>query len=80
MRGATGAYAFIEPILKFQSTRPVRGATCVMIPHILSGVIFQSTRPVRGATHKPNTANMIVEFQSTRPVRGATEPLRFSVT
>ena len=50
VRGATGAYAFIEPILKFQSTRPVRGATCVMIPHILSGVIFQSTRPVRGAT------------------------------
>ena len=27
VRGATGAYAFIEPILKFESTRPVRGAT-----------------------------------------------------
>ena len=52
MRGATGAYAFIEPILKFQSTRPVRGATSII--RLLEAVVeFQSTRPVRGATITP---------------------------
>ena len=35
--------------LRFQSTRPVRGAT-IPISLFLSSVKFQSTRPVRGAT------------------------------
>ena len=37
------------PKIAFQSTRPMRGATCprVFIP---SSVVFQSTRPMRGAT------------------------------
>ena len=34
----------------FQSTRPVRGATCTSRTSI-SSTPFQSTRPVRGATH-----------------------------
>ena len=44
-----GAYAFIEPILKFQSTRPMRGATNRPAASIAT-TVFQSTRPMRGAT------------------------------
>ena len=36
---------------KFQSTRPVRGATSLDINELVRAV-FQSTRPVRGATAK----------------------------
>ena len=38
------------PRTRFQSTRPVRGAT-FRVQEILSRNTFQSTRPVRGATH-----------------------------
>ena len=56
---------------KFQSTRPVRGATYD------AGVAayadwFQSTRPVRGATLIGMSLLDELSFQSTRPVRGAT--------
>ena len=34
----------------FQSTRPVRGATLLVIMTLLLCSLFQSTRPVRGAT------------------------------
>ena len=39
------------PDLKFQSTRPVRGATLLTDDMKLLVFQFQSTRPVRGATH-----------------------------
>ena len=57
--------------IKFQSTRPVRGATRPSSPFPLA-VPFQSTRPVRGATRGCGSSACPQEFQSTRPVRGAT--------
>ena len=58
---------------KFQSTRPVRGATPVLAL-FRANVLFQSTRPVRGATVPPVLTAILPIFQSTRPVRGATCP------
>ena len=59
---------------KFQSTRPLRGATPCRWRSEWSRV-FQSTRPLRGATGAAGTPNAITpEFQSTRPLRGATPP------
>ena len=58
---------------KFQSTRPVWGATINYLD--INGVdkIFQSTRPVWGATLAASELPpSIVVFQSTRPVWGAT--------
>ena len=72
MRGATGAYAFIEPILKFQSTRPVRGATPPRYYDKLYDVIsIHAPRAGRDLVryYGPDYDNL---FQSTRPVRGAT--------
>ncbi len=58
-------------IMTFQSTRPVRGATCLK-PIFQPTERFQSTRPVRGATEELVAAEDHNGFQSTRPVRGAT--------
>ena len=57
--------------VRFQSTRPVRGATCIFRPSGRS-TWFQSTRPVRGATKSCRRFSSALAFQSTRPVRGAT--------
>ena len=57
--------------LSFQSTRPVRGATSVLLP-LATPAMFQSTRPVRGATGARIFSDGDNRFQSTRPVRGAT--------
>ena len=57
----------------FQSTLPVRGATCQPPRHPRGASRFQSTLPVRGATvlqTREETVRII--FQSTLPVRGAT--------
>ncbi|WP_162141751.1 hypothetical protein, partial [Selenomonas artemidis] len=55
---------------KFQSTRPVRGATPrhADLEHIVS---FQSTRPVRGATrfNGPNQAFFLVSIHAPRAGR-----------
>ena len=59
---------------KFQSTRPVRGATRAISSPFIRYPIFQSTRPVRGATDIPRHRRLEFIFQSTRPVRGATCP------
>ena len=49
MRGATGCRPTSGTSLVFQSTRPMRGATRMMMAE--RGVFsFQSTRPMRGAT------------------------------
>ena len=57
---------------RFQSTRPIRGATIGIIPYLQSKV-FQSTRPIRGATWAIFLRlSHSSEFQSTRPIRGAT--------
>ena len=62
----------ISSELRFQSTRPARGAT----PHIIfssQNLVFQSTRPARGATRSRRTnIEKTAAFQSTRPARGAT--------
>ena len=57
---------------KFQSTRPVRGATVVSVAASGTAPVFQSTRPVRGATLHHAAPPSDPLFQSTRPVRGAT--------
>ena len=58
--------------MKFQSTRPIRGATSSFTySHWLNP--FQSTRPIRGATKTPGRRCISASiFQSTRPIRGAT--------
>ena len=62
---------------KFQSTRPVRGATEGKLMLMLIDDLFQSTRPVRGATAlSPVPLISPPMFQSTRPVRGATGQIR----
>ena len=60
-----------KPFWRFQSTRPVRGATG---DYIITDTnfTFQSTRPVRGATRRQGREYYHAKFQSTRPVRGAT--------
>ena len=57
---------------RFQSTRPVRGGTCVGLeaPPLK---LFQSTRPVRGGTNSCVAYTRSIIFQSTRPVRGGTK-------
>ena len=60
-----------SPVLIFQSTLPVRGATILLVKIVqIEG--FQSTLPVRGATLEALTAENAELFQSTLPVRGAT--------
>ena len=56
---------------KFQSTRPMRGATGCR-PTSGTSLVFQSTRPMRGATRMMMAERGVFSFQSTRPMRGAT--------
>ena len=62
----------LEPYKRFQSTRPVWGATLSGLRPVRLQATFQSTRPVWSATpalwHRCRPA----AFQSTRPVWGAT--------
>ena len=51
MRGATGLFILIWASVIFQSTRPMRGATCLRHGTIITMMAFQSTRPMRGATN-----------------------------
>ena len=55
----------------FQSTLPMRGATCVQCLFFFLN-LFQSTLPMRGATLTLQTAVLYCVFQSTLPMRGAT--------
>ena len=57
---------------RFQSTRPMRGATAQRLINARCSWQFQSTRPMRGATYVGNEILYSTEFQSTRPMRGAT--------
>ena len=58
---------------RFQSTHPLRGATCSRL-YFFTFVLFQSTHPLRGATVKSCCTQSITRsFQSTRPLRGATK-------
>ena len=66
---------FRRAVARFQSTRPVWGATFIFHPHEIPWKQFQSTRPVWGATIQTNSFNRILKFQSTRPVWGATANL-----
>ena len=71
--------------MKFQPTRPLRGAT-VTEPLTISLLEFQPTRPLRGATTADaEKAKRIEKFQPTRPLRGATVatgiiPARFGIS
>ena len=44
-------YGDPDQIVQFQSTLPLRGATCFMLA-IVSSSLFQSTLPLRGATYQ----------------------------
>ena len=57
---------------RFQSTRPVWGATFLASASRLTRLVFQSTRPVWGATITNWIFDTNARFQSTRPVWGAT--------
>ena len=60
-------------LVTFQSTRPVWGATALIVTIVLLVATFQSTRPVWGATISCKRFLRSQEsFQSTRPVWGAT--------
>ena len=64
--------------MRFQSTRPLRGATTSALYLDISAV-FQSTRPLRGATEDAINPRSNGTFQSTRPLRGATAQLAHRV-
>ena len=57
--------------LKFQSARPVKGAT-YCVPALRVWRMFQSARPVKGATWRGSLTKRRWRFQSARPVKGAT--------
>ena len=57
----------------FQSTHPLRGATCDCGKTRVVLAKFQSTHPLRGATHSIAYLYECLEFQSTHPLRGATD-------
>ena len=61
---------------RFQSTRPVWGATRLRRKKIQTRRKFQSTRPVWGATSLSAIIKPSKGFQSTRPVWGATAAAR----
>ena len=69
----TAAKSF-PPLLEFQSTPPVRGATAQSEEYCEESHQFQSTPPVRGATAQSEEyCEESHQFQSTPPVRGATD-------
>ena len=57
---------------QFQSTLPIRGATCLVGAALVVRRQFQSTLPIRGATASGADAEPFCSFQSTLPIRGAT--------
>ena len=63
---------FIPAASRFQSTRPIRGATTGWCWTLCGAWKFQSTRPIRGATVLGRSLFILIPFQSTRPIRGAT--------
>ena len=62
-------FSFISSV--FQSTLPLRGATCRGLDSTCTGT-FQSTLPLRGATFFIGRNGTMEVFQSTLPLRGAT--------
>ena len=57
---------------KFQSTRPVRGATCILYCYIVTLIISIHAPRAGRDEHISPWCWWITIFQSTRPVRGAT--------
>ena len=61
-------YKLIFVFGKFQSTRPIRGATCIRLRKLRPALIFQSTRPIRGATRiTANIAKIAINFNPRAP-------------
>ena len=63
-------------MIRFQSTRPVRGGTDLLLQH--RDALSISIHPPRAGRddHLGNVTDMVTEFQSTRPVRGGTDNVR----
>ena len=72
MRGATGIekYRLIARI--FQSTRPMRGATCHPSTAFRMRTHFNPRAPCGARPYNTGLRETDKEFQSTRPMRGAT--------
>ena len=59
--------------VRFQPTRPLRGATSRAGQTVILTSPFQPTRPLRGATLRCGPKSERTKFQPTRPLRGATK-------
>ena len=67
-------YSLVLGRWKFQSTRPIRGATCYPHPDNLSASYFNPRAPYGARLRTRTTLRCLCLFQSTRPIRGATNP------
>ena len=68
------------PSARFQSTRPLRGATPVFTPDV-SIFVISIHAPLAGRDGLPHMQSDIqLQFQSTRPLRGATSRFQRSAT
>ncbi len=65
-----------KPLSKFQSTRPVRGATGRASCNDCSPSSFNPRAPCGARRHGSNKQLRLTKFQSTRPVRGATPEVK----
>ena len=64
--------------MRFQSTRPLRGATCLVTPSSSAICYFNPRAPCGARRWYQPQAGLYFEFQSTRPLRGATHSLLLS--
>ena len=76
MRGATATGSFLIPSRsRFQSTRPMRGATEVAAASRVAPAYFNPRAPCGARQPVPLGSRQVRSlFQSTRPMRGATSP------
>ena len=58
--------------ITFQSTRPVRGATCIGLRTASKRRYFNPRAPCGARQRQTDITGNLIQFQSTRPVRGAT--------
>ena len=62
-------------VIRFQSTRPLRGATLSGDPHAIRVTTFQSTRPLRGATFLQGGVGQPPLISIHAPLAGRDRPM-----
>ena len=72
MRGATMYFVSAPSLRVFQSTRPMRGATCRRSASRRNTGHFKPRAPCGARPFTADETRRAVIFQSTRPMRGAT--------